>query len=190
MTATVTELDALDPVPSRLTLSNGLEVEVEQLRTRQFFKMLRVITRGAGALFGEVDLFGESSDDFGARFLAVVVLAIPEAEEETIDFLNSMVRPVGLTDKPRTQAERDANEAKWAEVVEALDNPELEDTVSLLEVIVRREAADIQSLGKRLRSMLQVAEKTGQLPATSADSPKPSTRSRRSTAGQTKQSAT
>ena len=44
----VSELDRIDPQPQQVTLSTGLEVDLVRMRTRQFFRLLRVLTHGAG----------------------------------------------------------------------------------------------------------------------------------------------
>lgn len=181
------ELDVLDPVPDVVTLTGGLVVEVEELRTRQFFRLLRILTRGAGPLMADFSL-DVDDDEFGAKMMALVIMAVPEAEDETIDFLNSMVRPAGLVANPRTPGEKQANEEKWVALRLSMDNPELDDTVTLIEAVIRREAKDIQSLGKRIQSMMEVAEKTGQIPSptnSSAGSAEPSTSSQPNTDGQT-----
>ena len=41
------ELDALDPDTAIVTLSTGTQVQVARLKSRQFFKLLRIVTRGA-----------------------------------------------------------------------------------------------------------------------------------------------
>jgi hypothetical protein len=202
----VSELDALDPVTETVKLSSGTTVVVETLKARQFFKLLRILTHGALPLVSEGSIFrldpNEDPDIFGKRLLSIVVLAIPDAEDETIEFLKSMVRPSGLIER-RNLNKRDfeRNTALWDAVNIELDNPELDDLISLVEAIVRREAADIQALGKRLMSLFRVAQKTGQIPGTSpspnlpasterssAASPAPSTSSPTSTDGPTQTS--
>lgn len=209
------ELDALDPQPQIIELSSGLPVEILPLRTRQFFKLLRVITRGALPQIQDMSLFRVGPDmdpgEFAGRLTSLLLLSIPEAENEAIEFLQAMCRPVGLIQrqsgtKPNKQ-DIAVNTEKWAKLLTELDNPELDDLVTVIEAVVRREAADLLALGKRLSQMFKVAEKTGQVPATtptspsfptptspaatySAVSPVPSTSSSTSTGGTTGVSAT
>lgn len=161
-----TELDTFDPENTTVTLQEGFTVEIQDLKTRQFFKLLRIITRGTGPLMSEMSLSGtDSTDEFVGKLVAMVLFAIPEAEDETIDFLLSMVEPVGLRKGRRLSDEdKEFNTQLYESLLSVLDNPVLEDLVTLLEVIVKREAADIQSLGKRLQKMFSLAGKTGQLP--------------------------
>ena len=83
-------------------------------------------------------------------------------------------------------------------MVEELNNPELGDLMDLAEAIVQQEAPEIQALGKRVASLLELAKKTGQLggqergktESSSPElSPEPSTSSATSTAGQTSASS-
>jgi hypothetical protein len=162
------ELDVLDPVPSQLKLSNGAVVEFSDLKTRQFFRLMRIVTRGAGPLLMEAKLDpSEPGEVFVGKLVALVVFAIPEAEDEALEFIRSMVRPSGLIEDRRVAGpDKDRNDELTSRVDRALDNPELEDLVNLVEAIVRRAAPDVQSLGKRLQKMFQLAQRTGQVPST------------------------
>jgi hypothetical protein len=202
----MSELDALDPVPETVTLSTGTVVVLESLRTRQFFKFLRIITRGALPSLQDLSIFKMDGDsdprEFAGRLVSLMLLSVPEAEQEAIDFIQSMCKPVGLVDRRSGRLNKqdlERNTELWANVLTDLDNPELDDLVSIVEAIVKREAGDIQALGKRLGAMFALAEKTGQLPNrnptspgpnSSADSPEPTTFSATSTDGTTSASTT
>jgi hypothetical protein len=116
-----------------------------------------------------------------------------------------MCTPSGLTDKPDSQltkAEREDNEALWERFNKDLFNPELEDTIDLIEVIIRAEAPELQALGKKLQKMLKLFQATGQDKeppeaeaspremASRGSSPSPSTSSAPSTDGPTSTSTT
>lgn len=199
------EIDKLDPVPDQVTLKSGLVVQLESLRARQFFKLLRIITHGALPGMREAGLFdmdGLDSDQFMGRLLSVTLLSIPDAEDETIEFVRSLCYPYGLIErKGLNKQDVERNKILWEALDEELENPSLDDLVTIIEAVVKREADDIQALGKRLASMFKLAEKTGQIdtsaqnpkestPASSEDSPAPSTSSRRNTATRTKSSST
>lgn len=201
--APTSELDALDPIPEQVKLSDGTIVVLNDLRARQFFKLLRIMTHGALPVLRDMSVFNIGPDtdpaEFGARLLSVVVLAIPDAETETIQFLQSMCRPYGLIERPAlNKQDLERNNTLWDTLERTLANPHLDDLVTLIEAIVKRESADIQALGKRLVAMFKLAAKTGQLSqsptsptdSSSADSPAPSTFSPASTAGTTTASAT
>lgn len=202
------ELDRIDPVPDYLTLASGIEVHLLPLRTRQLFKLLRIITHGAGQqlLTSGID-FNDDPQVFIQKLLGLVLFSIPDAEQEAIDFLQSMVEPGDLCEKAvrdMTKAEREGNIASWTALNMELFNPDPSDTIDIIELIVKRESGDLQALGKKLRQFLELASKTGQLkdessaaasrprqdlnlPENSAGS---STSSQASTAGTTKPSST
>lgn len=171
------ELDALDPEPIRRTLSDGTEVEVVRLKTRQFFRLLKVLTHGAGnALLKQSLDFTVSGQEFISRLVGLVLVSIPDAEQEAIDFLQSMVRPAHLPDKPVRQMskqEREQSDAAWSQLFASLYNPELDDLLDLITDIVQTEAPHIQELGKRAAAVLEMAAKTGQTEETPEPVPAP-----------------
>jgi hypothetical protein len=183
------DISRLDPTPSTFTLASGTEVNVARLKSRQFFKMLRIITHGGSQALGMMNFDASDTDEFVTQLTALVVFAIPESEEETIEFVKSMCEPANLAeDRKLAEEQRRALRAE-------LDNPELDDLVSVIEVIVRREGADLKALGTRLMAMMKFAQKSGQIPevdasTSSADSPEPSTSSPPSTDGPTSTSST
>ena len=160
------ELDRIDPQLTEHKLSTGFALGVRRMRTRQFFRLLRILTHGAGPAMTQAQLnFAGDPGEFTTKLLMLVVMSIPDAEQETIAFLASMGQPAGLTDKQASQMtkqETEANQALWDRYGEELHNPELEDTLDLIEVIVRQEAPELQALGKRLRKTLELFQKTGQ----------------------------
>lgn len=199
------ELDALDPVPEAVKLSTGTVVQLESLRARQFFKFLRIITHGAVPNMRDFSILrmdgDTSAEEFAVRLVSLLALSIPDAEDEAIEFLRSMSKPAGLIEGRRAlnKQDQERNAELWAQLDDDLENPELDDLITLIEAIVRREAEDIQALGKRLGAMLNLAEKTGQIPSqsptspeanSSGDSPEASTSSPANTTGTTRRSAT
>ena len=186
VSADVTPIDEvaiiIPDLPIRRTLSTGFEIEYEELRARQFFKMLRILTRGAGPLMAEYPIdFNASGEELGQQLIVLLVMAIPEAEDEAIEFLKSMTKPAGL-ENARDDAARRRNIEKYNQLDIELDNPELEDLIDVITDIVQRESADLSGLGKRLRSLFTLAQKTGQAPELKAqptdDSPNSKRKSR------------
>ena len=106
-----------------------------------------------------------TQEAFGQNLLAMTLMAIPEAEQQFIEFLQSMCTPPGLHEAQRrrrlTKQQAEDNQAAITEMVEELNNPELGDLMDLAEAIVRQEAPEIQALGKRVASLLELAKKTG-----------------------------
>ena len=198
------ELDRLDPQPATLKLSTGLQVDLVRLRTRQFFRLLRVLTHGAGPAMMRAGLdFKAGAEQFTAQLLTLVVMSIPDAEQEAVAFLQSMLKPSGLAEgRKLTKQQDEDNEALWERFNTDLFNPELEDLIDLIEAIVRQEAPELQALGKRLQQMMKMFQATGQDKeeaepeasqqdlASSGSSPARSTSSPASTDGETSASST
>jgi hypothetical protein len=200
------ELDRLDPEPTVLKFKTGFEVEVLRLRTRQFFRLLKILTHGAGPGMLQLQLDPSNPAAFGQQMLTLMLVSIPDAEQDAIQFLASMCRPLGIKDRPDSQLskqEKEDNQQLWDQFHGELNNPDPWDTLDLVETIISQEADDIRSLGKRLASMLELAQKTGastekiDLPPTPQElngspeaSPPPSTSSAMSTGGATSTSTT
>lgn len=204
------EIERLDPTPKNLTLSTGFEVELVRLKTRQFLRLLKILTSGLqpGAL--QTLNFGDDPEDFASKLVAMMMMAIPDAEPAAIAFLQSMLQPSGLVGgiggKPLIQMskqDRENDTTLWDKFQNELFNPEITDTVDVIEQIILQEAPELQALGKKLERLMKLAQKTGQLgkqdgeeapegPSLSSSdhSPEPSTSSPRSTGGRTKKSST
>lgn len=154
-----TEMDVLDSAPAEVTLSSGRKVRVERLRTRQTMRLMKILTRGAGDALGTID-FSAGAEEAGPALLAAVIFSIPEAEDETIDFVRSMISPADLITDPRSKPEREVNESLQASLDDEFDNPDLDDLVTVLEKVIAVEAPHLVALGKRLAALLKVARQT------------------------------
>lgn len=186
MTADRTETDVLLPQdPPQVKLSSGMSVEIKPLKARQFFALLRILTRGAGAVLPNLAAtMLDSPERIVTQLSAVLLFAIPEAPDATFEFLREMVVI------PTDPIESDS-------VKVLLADPEMEDVVAIVETIIEAERDDLVSLGKRLMSAFKVAEKTGQLDPSastqtpdSAPGPDSLTGSAETTAGTTNASST
>ncbi len=149
-----------------VTLSSGLEINILPLKARQFFKLLKIVTHGAGAMIFNLNISSnDSPEEFGAKLLAVIGFAIPDAEDEVVEFILSIVKPTKeKSGRSLTKSELAENKRLDDELRTELYNPELEDLLTIVEAIVHREAEDLQALGKRLMTMFDLAKKTGQVP--------------------------
>lgn len=156
MTAEKTEIDAIDPVSDVYVMDDGFEIRVLPLRTRQLLKLLRILTRGAAPLFEDFSgaLLEGDPDEISGRLIGLMVFAIPEAEDETMEFLRSMVEPVSLASGLSKQS-REKNNAAQAEVDERMDNPGLTDVFGLVRMIISRESGELAALGKQIAAMLE-----------------------------------
>lgn len=163
------ETDVLLPEPAEAVLSNGMKVKVLPLKARQFFKLLRVITRGAAPLLSSLDTsrLTSSPEAFATDLLAITIFAIPEAPDLAFEFVESMV------EIPRD--DRGAVTPEGVEIMNLLKDPEIEDVVAVVEVVIQNAKEDLAGLGKRLQSLMGTAKKTGQLTPSSVPSSEPST---------------
>jgi len=156
------DIDTLASESSVITLESGFEVTVQRLKTRQTMRLLKILTRGASDALMTIK-FGEdtSTEDFTGSLLAAVVLSIPEAEDETIDFIKGMVLPVGYIESKRLSIpEQEINAELDARLDVEMEDPELGDLISIAERVVTIEAPHIQALGKRLALLFQVQQKS------------------------------
>lgn len=161
MTTVNEDIEAIAGTPERLRLPVAdVEILVEHLRTRQFFKLLRILTVGAGPLLAELQI-SEDTDpaELTQQLIMVLLVSIPEAEEEVMDFLKSMAKPVGLVEPERSKADREANVEKYTQLYVTLDNPDPQDTIELISRIIQIETPNLMALGKRLAAMLPSAAK-------------------------------
>lgn len=140
-----------------VTLTNNQEVSINRLKTRETLKLLKILTRGVSGSIGSLLMATDDQEEFVGNLLGAVIIAFPEAEDETLDFIMSMVTPKGIIEDPRTKPEREANEEKWTRLSNLFEgNPELDDTVTVLEAVIRNEAPHIKALGNRLALLLKV----------------------------------
>lgn len=150
----------LDPIVSEptgpLRLSTGQPYAIERLRTRQMFRLLKILTRGAAPIIGEMSFSFDDPEKFMTQILAVIGFAVPEAEDEAIDFLRSMVRPANVIENPLSKQDREANEQVYQDLSDALVNPDPADTITILSKIVEVEGPEMIQLGKNLAAILRV----------------------------------
>lgn len=158
------ELDRLDPQPSVVKLQSGFELEIQRLKTRQMFRLLKVLTHGAGPLVQQQLDFGDTAEDFGRKLLALVIISVPDAENEFIDFLVSMTKPKGLIEgkgRKLNKQEQEDNATLWRRYEEELGNPDPMDLLDVVDVIITQEAPELQALGKRIAALTEAFRKSG-----------------------------
>lgn len=168
-----------DQISSDFELADGTIVELEELRLRQFLRLLRIVTVGAPTemLAEGIGKLADDEGQFGANLLMLIMLGIPHAEVQVVDFLLSMVRPKGLVGGPdgkpqsrMTKQEIERDKAAYDALIKKLENPSLEDTLIIIEKVFKGAATDFRALGKRLAAMWKVAEKAGMLKSQESNS--------------------
>lgn len=158
MTTVNTDIDTLASEPSDLlTLESGFQVRVVRLKTRQLMSLLKILTAGMGGAIGSIISVGADGDaqDFAGQLLGGMLVSIPEAEEETIEFVKRMVEPGNLIEDAKTPQERESNDDQYTKLDILLDNPELDDLFTIVARIVEVEAPHIQALGKSLAVLIK-----------------------------------
>lgn len=155
-----TDIDTLASEPKPLTLCSGFEIEVLRLKTRATMSLLKILTRGASTVLGELAFSSEMrTEEFTGQLLGAMIVAIPEASDETVEFINMMVEPAGLK-KGRKLSDADFrhNDELEEKLRDELEDPELDDLVTVLEQIIKNEGEHILALGKRLALLLRAQQ--------------------------------
>lgn len=166
MTATTASKDieelSGDPKPLVLPASN-LAVNVQRLKTRQTFKLLKIFTSGAGPIIANLN-FDTDEENFVQELLAILLISLPEAEDEAMEFITSMVEPADLLDDGggKNKVNYDKNVETWQSFYKTFQNPELDDTVEILTAIIQTEGPHLAALGKKIAAMLPTAAKAQQ----------------------------
>ncbi len=157
MTTGNTDIDTIASEPTPLTLESGFEIKIERLKMRQLMALLKILTRGAAEVLGTLSFSAETSqEEFTGQLVAATLLAIPEAEEETVEFIQRMVTPAGIVSGGRlTKADIQKNVELETQLREELDNPELTDLLTIVSEIITAEAPHIRSLGNQLGVLLK-----------------------------------
>ncbi len=133
--------EIMGSVDNRL-LVDDIECEVGRLKTREFFALMRVLTRGMGGQVVSLFEAGLPTEELGARFVGALLMSLPQAENDFLLLMKQMVRPV--------------DPAMAEPLKAALDNPELEVLMQVAETIALQEAGELTRLGKAARSWWEV----------------------------------
>lgn len=152
-----------------------IDVIIEELGTRQFFKFLKILTVGAGPALADLVVEADTDvEELTGSLIALLLVSIPEAEDEVIDFIKSMVKPVGIIDPERSKVDRQKNVDLYTELYRTLDNPKPEDSLEILIRVVENETPNLVALGKRVAALLPTAAKAAK---STGSSKKPSKKS-------------
>lgn len=149
------DVEALTAEPNVITLTSGSVVRVQRLKTRQLLRLLKIFTAGAADALGSLEFDREDTEGFAQQLLALIVLSIPEAEDETIEFIQALILPARFEENPKTKAAKEANQKLIDDLYNETVNPEIEDLISIFEVVFRAEAEDMIALGKRVGALVK-----------------------------------
>ena len=158
------ELDRLlaDDTAS-LKLSDGTYVQVRPLKLKELFSAFRVITRGAALTMGALShsILQDSSEQFSNTLIALLINAVPEADEEFAEFLRVVVDPDTPEGGWKSKEDRHAAEVHLDTIL--LGDPEIDDAIDILSVLIGRESKDIQRLGKKVTNAAKMFSKVAPL---------------------------
>ena len=153
------ELDRLIPVPGEpIKLSDGTYVLIRPMKVKELFAAFKIITRGAAMSMGALSMnVLNQQDQFAETLIALLINAIPEADEEFAEFLRIVVDPVPPKDG---WTDRDAHLAAELHLDQLLlEDPEIDDAMDIVTAVVYAESRDIERLGKKLRNAIQLFTK-------------------------------
>lgn len=166
------DVDVIVPMLTERFVIEGIDVRVGRLRTREMLSLLGILTKGLGDHIGQLDFDSDDENEFGAKMIGLMLVAIPEAQDEFIDFVQRIVVPVDKSDQTK--------------LYKLLDNPELETLMDVAERVVAQEKGELSQLVGKARAMWTRMEN---LFVPKGRSPEPSTSSPASTDGETTQSS-
>jgi hypothetical protein len=142
MTATTekpVDLEAILPTLADIEVS-GIPVEVNRLKLRGFLALMNIITTGVGRELGNVD-FSADQDELQGNMIALLIMAVPNATDETVRFVRTVVSPKDQKDQKALSA--------------ALEDPELDDFMDILALVVEQEAPEFKALLGKAKLHLQ-----------------------------------
>lgn len=123
-----------------IRLQNGQNVRVLPLKTRQVLKLVKIFTNSLSPeIIFQLDQTDNKQEQLGG-LIALLLLSIPEAEDESIAFLRSMIEP--------------DDEAELEKLDEYFFNPKLNDVLSIFEVLLKTERETIPAVAKQVMSVL------------------------------------
>ncbi len=147
MTATQDKTPDLQPIIGESTdlKIDGMSARVGRLRAREVIRLVGIITRGLG---DNIRYLRFDTENVQATLTAAFVMAVPNALDETLAFVASIVHPVVPDDAARLRA--------------ALENPDLETVLDILGVVALQESDEMKALVGKARALLVQIQKAYQ----------------------------
>lgn len=140
----------VDPTPEfdgTVTLSTGHVLNVRPVKTRQFLRLIKIIMQGAPNV---LPLLVPDQDDFKTMLRVALLNAMGDAPDAVIEFIQGAVQI-----RPEDFANKSQNEQQnlIREINSALIDPEMEDTVEIINGVIQLEGDHLEALGKRVVEM-------------------------------------
>lgn len=128
--------------PFTMKLLDGTEIPcvVKRLRAREFLALLRVLTRGFGDGIAQITLAGDDAEEMQGQIMGMMLVAIPEAVDEFVDFVAKVVEPADGSDAKR--------------LAKSLQNPDVTVLIDVAEFIATQEKDDLAALMGKARAAL------------------------------------
>lgn len=135
-----------DPFPIGVDAPEGaVLVRVNRLRTIELLMLLRALSAGVGPALAEIDFTDDTEENVGLM-VGLIISGMGEAGPQVLDFLRAVVKPVGKDDKAR--------------VAKEMVNPDIEDTLTIVEAIVTQEMPDFERLLGKAQAMFDRMQTT------------------------------
>jgi hypothetical protein len=146
---TADAVEDLDPIvpDEKIRTVAGIPVRVKRVRAREVFALSRIVGAGLGSSAAKIDLDVEDKKQMTAEIIGVLLFAIPEAVEETLDFFRKIVEPV----KGDKVTER--------KLAGSFDNPDFGELIDVLHVVLEQEVDTFWDIVGKVRSMAAVASR-------------------------------
>lgn len=133
------DIEVILATPTDLQVE-GIPAVVKRLKSREFFALLRVLTNGLGSSIHLFKLDTRNPSALQAEIVAMAVMAIPNAFDDFVDFVQHIV---------------DAKDPKRTQDLKALlDNPEIDVILDVITVLAEQEKDDIVALGGKAKAAL------------------------------------
>lgn len=137
------------PDPGGKIVIAGKDCRVKRFRTRELLAFIRVLLRGIGPDLNEVAKAVDTKDrkQMEADLLGIMVVALPNAFDEFVDFLGTVVEPVDPDDARAVRQE--------------MANPEPAAAIDVLGLIVHQERDELKELWGKARAWISKIAPTG-----------------------------
>ena len=129
------DLNVIVPEKGGVVTIDGVNYRVKRIKLIELASFMRVVSTGVGPAMMQAGALFDNEDDVGGQIAGMTIVALPNAVEEFIAFLNTVLVPVDET--------QDA----------AIVNPDPEAVLDVVALMVEQEKDDWQALAGKARKM-------------------------------------
>lgn len=134
------DLEAIAPDEGKVYVG-GVQVRVKRLKFREILSLARIVSNGAGAGMSQFSIDTSSPEAMQTGILGILTFALPNAADETFEFLQQVVEPVNTGNQAKKQLQQ------------AMDNPELDEVLDVINLLVGQEMDDIFELVGKVKRL-------------------------------------